>query len=424
MDLTRLRRRAEALPPWAGEAIVCAAALAVSVYRIGTATPDGGERSPDAWAYGLGLTMAVALPIRRRRPALALSVVFLLWVIYHVANYPGGAPAVPVWIALYSVAAAPRRRMGLALAGWLIVSDALARTKYTGAGLFDAALDGSTVVFVAALLLGDSVRSRRARRAEFEARLALLAAHRDQVAAQRLTEERMRIARELHDVSAHTIAVINVQASVAAELLTEAPDQAREALDAVRRAGGEALAEMRATVGVLRERDGAEGGVAPPAPGIDRLPDLALACAGGGPRVEVRVEGERRPLPRLVEFTAYRIAQESLTNALRHSDADLVEILVRYDEAGLALEIRDDGGGGHGRTGRPGDVTEGNGLRGMAERAAGLGGRLTSGPFEWPNGAGRGFRVRAWLPAVDDDVTMRKRGASRVGDRPRDEEAT
>ncbi|GAA4608634.1 hypothetical protein GCM10023195_34020 [Actinoallomurus liliacearum] len=449
MDLTRLRRRTEAVPPWAGEAILCTAAAVATVYRIDTATPDAADRSPDAWAYGIGLAMAAALPVRRRRPALALAVVFLLWVIYHVADYPGGAPAVPVWIALYSVAAAPRRRMGLALAGWLIMSDALARTKYTGVGLFDAALDGSTVVFVAALLLGDSVRSRRARRAEFEARLALLAAHRDQVAAQRLTEERMRIARELHDVSAHTIAVINVQASVAAELLTEAPDQAREALEAVRRAGGEAMAEMRATVGVLREQDGAEGGMEPPAPGIDRLPDLALAWTGGGPRVDVRVEGERRPLPRLVEFTAYRIAQESLTNALRHSDAGLVEIVVRYDEAGLALEVRDDGGGGDGRagepgwapegdrrvgerewvteddgrTGGPGWVAEGNGLRGMAERAAGLGGRLTAGPFEWPGGAGRGFRVRAWLPTPDDDLTIRKR-ASRVGDRPRDEEAT
>ncbi|MEV5747763.1 histidine kinase [Actinoallomurus sp. NPDC052308] len=423
MDLTRLSRRMEAVPPWAGEAILCAAVEAATIYRIGTAAPGAADRSPDAWAYGIGLAMAAVLPVRRRRPALTLSVVFLLWVIYHVADYPGGAPAVPVWISLYSVAAAPRRRMGLALAGWLIVSDALARTKYAGVGLFDAALDGSTVVFVAALLLGDSVRSRRARRAEFEARLALLAAHRDQVAAQRLTEERMRIARELHDVSAHTIAVINVQASVAAELLAEAPDQAREALEAVRRAGGEALAEMRATVGVLREPDSVEGDMAPPAPGIGRLPDLALACAGGRPRVDVRVEGERRPLPRLVEFTAYRIAQESLTNAMRHSDAGLVEILVRYNEAGLALEVRDDGGGGDGRADETGSAAEGNGLRGMTERAAGLGGRLTAGPFEWPGGAGRGFRVRAWLPATDDDLTMQEK-ASRVGDRPQDEEAT
>ncbi|MEV5706806.1 histidine kinase [Actinoallomurus sp. NPDC052274] len=454
MDLTRLRRRMEAVPPWAGEAILCAVVAAATVYRIDAAAPGTADRSPDAWAYGIGLAMAAALPVRRRSPALALAVVFLLWVVYHAANYPGGAPAVPVWVALFSAAAASRRRAGLAVAGWLVVSDALARTKYTGVGLFDAALDGSTVVFVAALLLGDSVHSRRARRAEFAARLALLAAHRDQVAARRLAEERMRIARELHDVSAHTIAVINVQASVAAELLTEAPDQAREALEAVRRAGGEAMAEMRATVGVLREQDGAEGDMAAPAPAIDRIPDLALACVGRGPRVDVRIEGERRPLPRLVELTTYRIAQESLTNALRHSDAGLVEILVRYDEAGLALEVRDDGGGGDGRagetgsategdrrvrerdrvtedagrtggprwvaeddgrsggpgwvtegdgrTGESGWVTEGNGLRGMAERAAGLGGRLTAGPFEWPDGAGRGFRVRAWLPAPDE----------------------
>ncbi|WP_433181013.1 sensor histidine kinase [Actinoallomurus sp. CA-150999] len=438
MDLTRARHRITAVPPWAREPALCAVVGAATLYRIGTATPDTGDRTPDAAAYGLGLAMALALLLRGRRPALTIGVVSLLWLIYHVADYPGGAPAVPVWVALYSAAAAPRRWAALSLAGWMIVSDALARTKHSGVRLFDAALDGSTVVFVAALLLGDAVRSRRARRAEFEARLALLAAHRDQVAAQRLAEERIRIARELHDVSAHTIAVINVQASVAAELLTEAPAQAREAIEAVRRAGGEALAELRATVGVLR--DPGEGDVEPPAPGIDRLEDLARAVGGGGPRVEVRIEGERRPLSRLVEFTAYRIAQEALTNALRHADADLVEILVRYDDGGLALEVVDDGGGhddrttqrarpghddrtaGHARPGREDRATEpdgddratgragrehddgavghagpGHGLRGMAERAAGLGGRFTAGPFRRPDGRG-GFRVRAWLP--------------------------
>jgi signal transduction histidine kinase len=102
-----------------------------------------------------------------------------------------------------------------------------------------------------------------------------------------------------------------------------------------------------------------------------------------------------------VELTAYRIAQESLTNAFRHSDADLVEILVRYDDAGLGLEIRDDGGGGDDRVGEPGQAGVGNGLRGMAERATGLGGRFTAGPFAWPGGERRGFQVRAWLPDVD-----------------------
>jgi signal transduction histidine kinase len=445
VDLMRARHRIMAVPPWAREPALCAVVAAATVYRIGTATPDTGDRTPDAAAYGIGLAMALTLLLRGRRPALTIGVVSLLWLIYHVADYPGGAPAVPVWVALYSAAAAPRRWAALSLAGWTIVSDALARTKHSGVGLFDAALDGSTVVFVAALLLGDAVRSRRARRAEFEARLALLAAHRDQVAAQRLAEERIRIARELHDVSAHTIAVINVQASVAAELLTEAPTQAREAIEAVRRAGGEALAELRATVGVLREPG--EGDVEPPAPGIDRLEDLARTVGAGGPRVEVRIEGERRPLSRLVEFTAYRIAQEALTNALRHADADLVEILVRYDDAGLALEVRDDGGhddrtAGHpqrdgdersprrdhddGAPGRARPIHEdratgytepddgeratrpvgrdrerhaepGHGLRGMAERAAGLGGWFTAGPFRQPDGSG-GFQVRAWLP--------------------------
>jgi signal transduction histidine kinase len=263
---------------------------------------------------------------------------------------------------------------------------------------FDAVLDGSTVVFVAALLLGDAVRSRRAWRAEFEARLVMLEEQREHATAQRISDERIRIAQELHDVSAHTLAVINVQASVAAELLTDSPRQAGQAIEEVRRAGREAMSELRATVGVLRQDGVAEaaGGMEPPAPGLDRLAELVRAYGSSGPRVEVRTEGERRTLPRVVETTAYRIVQESLTNVLRHADADRVDIVVEYRDDGLALEIRDDGG-----VNRPSAQPDqaGYGLRGMAERAAGLDGWLTAGPFDLPDTGVGGFRVRAWLPS-------------------------
>ncbi|WP_225991615.1 sensor histidine kinase [Actinomadura montaniterrae] len=386
MGSIRVRHRSVAVAPCVLDAALAAAAFAVTAYRIrtGTAGPDG--RAPDVAAYGIGLAMAVALLARRRWPAFVLGLVTLLWIVYHSRGYPGGAPAVPVWAALYSVAVAPRRWAGFVLAGVLIFSDVSARSEH-GAHPFTALLDGTTVVFVAMLLLGDAVRSRRQRRAEYEARLEALAARQEDAAARRVAEERIRIARDLHDVSAHTIAVIGVQASVAAELLTEDPEQAGDALRAIRRAGAEAMAELRATVGVLRDADGA--GVEAPAPGLDRLPDLVRGHGSAGPRVELQVEGERRPLPGVVELTAYRIVQESLANALRHGGAGSVRVRLRYRPDGLDVEVDDDGRGGP-------PSGEGNGggygVRGMAERAAALGGTLTAEPGE------SGFRVRAWLP--------------------------
>ncbi|GAB2822786.1 histidine kinase [Actinoallomurus bryophytorum] len=394
----RLRDRYDAIPPWVKELVLCLAAAAATVYRIGTGAPSPGDRTPDVWAYGIGLAMAATMVVRRRWPAVTLAVTGLLWTIYHVDDYPGGAPAVPLWIALYSAAVAPRRWLALPIAGWVIVSDVLGRTEHGRAGVFDAVLDGSTVVFVAMLLLGDAVRSRRGRRDEYEARLASLAAQRDHAAAQRVAEERIRIARDLHDVSAHTLAVISLHAGLAAELLTEDPAEASEALTVVRRATRDALGELRAAVGVLRD------GVAAPYPeepatlGVRHLGELARAYGEHGPRIEIHVEGEPQELPSLVDVTAYRIVQEALANAVRHADPGLVEIVVRYGAGGLAVEVRDDGG-------TPSVVRSdadlgqaGLGLRGMAERVAALDGRLTAGAYERPGTGERGFRVHVWLP--------------------------
>ncbi|MGI5238541.1 sensor histidine kinase [Dactylosporangium sp. CA-139066] len=392
----RMRRLTVDLPPWAVDVFLAVFAGAATVYRIGAGVREAGDRAPDAVGYGIGLAMSVVLLARRRWPAPTLTIVAALWVWYHMRDYPGGAPAVPVWVALYSVAVTARRRAGLAVAGGLLVSDALARTAQTGARLFDAALDSSTVLFLAALLLGDGVRSRRAWRAEHEARAALLVAERERATAQMLTEERLRIARELHDVSAHTLAVVSVQASVAAELIDDDPKGAGEALGVVRSACREAMGELRAAVGVLRAADvtGVHGAGTPdaPAPGLERLRDLATAHGGRAPRISISYAGDRRPLPRLVEITAYRIVQESVTNVLRHADATRVDITVEFGRDGLGLEIRDDG---RGALASRGDASPGgNGLVGMAERAASLGGWLDAGP----GGEAGGFRVRAWLP--------------------------
>jgi signal transduction histidine kinase len=389
-SLSLLRR--PDVPPWVGELFVCGAAATATVYRIAEDVRDAGDRTPDAAAYAIGLATALALVGRRRYPAGTLSLIVLLWLLYHVLNYPGGAPAVPVWIALYSVSVARDRRVGLCVAGALIVFDILARTSQSGSRPFDAALDGSTVLFLAALLLGDAVRSRREWREESEARTSLLVASREQEAARMIVEDRLRVARELHDVSAHTLAVISVQASVAAELLTESPEQAGEALQTVRVACRDAMGELRSAVGGLRDPGDVAHGRLAPVPssyGLDALPHLAVAHGTGTPRIAVRYVGARRAIPEAVGAAAYRIVQEATANVLRHAHAEHVDIEVRFAPDALTLTIRDDGRAGP-------TVKAGAGLKGMSERASRLGGWVRAEPVR----AGRGgFEVVAWLPA-------------------------
>jgi signal transduction histidine kinase len=357
---------------WWVDVAVAVAAGAAAAARVAAAPVLPRDRPPDGVAYAMVAAMAVALLLRRSRPVAALVAIGALYLAYHVSRYPGGAPAVAVWVGLYSVAVAPRRRLGLIVAAVLIVLDLQGRMVVAGLGPLDSTLDGSTGLFIAALLLGEVVRGRRVR-------LALLAAERDRTEEQRVMQERVRIARELHDLSAHTLAVVSVQAGVAAEVIDDDPAQARTALEAVGRAAREAMGELRAAVGVLR--DGARLPAAePPAPTLDRLSEIAADTGA-----VLVCEGTRRPLPRAIEATAYRILQEAVANAVRHSGARRIEMRVGYQPDGLSLAVVDDGCGG--------EAVPGNGLRGMVERARGLGGWLRAGP-----GERGGFQVRAWLP--------------------------
>ena len=309
---------------WLVDAGVAAAVFVAAAARVAAAPVLPGDRAPDGTAYALVAGMALVLLLRRRYPAPVIAVLGTLYLDYHVRGYPGGAPSVAVWAAMYSVAVARRRRLGLVLAAVLIVLDARGRMIVSGLGPLSVALDGSTGMFVAALLLGEVVRGR-------QARLALLAAERDRAAEQRVTQERIRIARELHDLSAHTLAVVSVQAGVADELLDEEPAQAPAALEAVSRAAREAMVELRAAVGVLRDGNRPRE-PEQPAPTLDRLPEIA---AGTG--ATLVCEGTPRPLPRAVEATAYRILQEAVANAVRHSGAGHIEMRVGYLPDGLSL---------------------------------------------------------------------------------------
>jgi signal transduction histidine kinase len=211
-------------------------------------------------------------------------------------------------------------------------------------------------------------------------------------------EERLRIARELHDVLAHQIALINVQSQVAAHVLGSEPGKAREALGHIRQAGRAALDELRTTVGLLR-RPGSpdEPPYEPPtepAPGLDRLPDLVGSFTAAGLIVDFRTEGERRALPAPVELAAFRVAQEALTNVSKHAPRACATVRITYTSDDLVVDVADDGGPARVPAGGV-EASAGHGLLGMRERALSVGGTFTTGPS-----ATGGFRVLAVLPAA------------------------
>jgi signal transduction histidine kinase len=230
-------------------------------------------------------------------------------------------------------------------------------------------------------LIGRNIRGRA---------LRLAAAEREQEQRTRLalSDERARIAREFHDVVAHSVGVMVVQAEGARRVLDRDPDRAREALDSIEDTGRKALADMRRSLGVLRADDDADPALEPQ-PGLDDLGRLLERAREGGLTVDVEVEGERRPLPQGVDLSAYRIVQEALTNTIKHAGPVRTRVTVRYGERELELEVSDDGPGPSAN----GGSDSGHGLAGMRERIASHGGELRTGPG--PEG---GFLVRASLP--------------------------
>ena len=238
-------------------------------------------------------------------------------------------------------------------------------------------------LFGGAWILGDNLRRERA-----QAQRAIRKGIEQEERARRaVADERSRIARELHDVVAHTLSVIVLQAGAGRRIAAEQPERARGVLEAIEALGRDALGDMRRLVGILRTEGDSSTGTEPQ-PSLARLSDLAERVRSAGLAVEVRTEGEPRPLPAGVELSAYRIVQEALTNALRHAGAARAVVVVRYGAAGVELEVTDDGSGP-----APG-AGGGHGLVGMRERVGMFGGELEIGA-----GDGGGFRVRAQLPA-------------------------
>jgi signal transduction histidine kinase len=348
--------------------------------------PADSLRPLDALAYALMVVAGGALALRRRFPVAVLAAVTIALVVYGARDYPGGPVYVAVYAAIYTVASMMERRRSFPLAVAAIVALSIPGF-FGGAGSDLGWIHLAYVGFAAAAVFaGDAVRNRRAYLAGLEERARYLEETRDEEARRRVVEERLRIARDLHDVVAHSIASINVQAGVAVHVIDRNPEQARNALLAIKQTSKEALTELRATLGLLRQ--GGESLPRTPAASLVQLDSLVATAARAGLPVEVSVRGEARPLSPAVEAAAYRIVQESLTNVVRHADAAGATVSVAYGPESLEIEVLDDGTGASGV-----DGSEGHGITGMRERAAAVGGRVDAGPR--PEG---GFRVWARLP--------------------------
>jgi signal transduction histidine kinase len=318
-------------------------------------------------ALALAVVQALALRWRRRRPEAATAVVLAAGLGYWLI-VPEIVISVAGLFAIGSLAAARPPRVSLV---GLLALVALTALNFATTTAEDTQFSMGLVVV--AWALGEVLRSQRTALRE-ETRRAV-------------SEEQARIARELHDVIAHSVSVIVVQASAAVEVFDRRPDQARAALGSIERAGRDALGELRRLLGAVRPAgEGADPTA--PQPGLDRLDELVAPLRASGLVVAVRREGTPRELPAGVELSAYRIVQEALTNALRHAHATRVDARVAYGDDAIEVEVRDDGRGA-----ASGGGSGGHGLVGMRERAALLGGTLEAGPA--PSG---GYRVHARLP--------------------------
>jgi signal transduction histidine kinase len=379
--MTSLRPSPTARPPAIDVAVVLLVAL---VTTAGTALLKGTE-SVSPLAYVLLVAIALPLLVRRDAPRFAFAAVVILSFLYDLLDFPGGFYTVPIGIALFTVVDAGFRWTAvagsvLAVAGFLLVGLATGRGHISDLG--NALWFGGWLV--ASLVLGEVTRSRRAYIREVEERALAAERGREEEARRRASDERIRIARELHDILGHRISLINVQASAAVHLLDRDPEQARTALIAIKEASHEALGEVRATLGILRQLNEREP--LAPSPGLAQLDSVIAETSAAGLDVRLDVSGDARSLPSGVDLAAYRIIQESLTNVVRHARATSARIAIAYRPADVEIEVVDDGV-------HVGIAAGGSGLVGMRERATALGGDFEAGPRP-----GGGFRVRVTLP--------------------------
>ncbi|WP_426500220.1 sensor histidine kinase [Streptomyces sp. D54] len=359
---------------------------------------DAGREEIVAVPVMLGLSTVVAL--RRRAPEKMLLLAILVGVVQLVFDVRPGIGDFALLVITYTVATVGERWASRLALVCSLSAAALSQLRW------EAEPGGSwpqvvfvtiimTVPFVLAWVLGDSLRTRRAYFDQLEERAARLEREREAQSKVAVAAERARIARELHDVVAHNVSVMVVQADGAAYVMDAAPDQAKQALETISSTGRQALAEMRRLLGVLRTGDAPESGEYVPQPDVEQIEDLVAQVRQTGLAVDFKVEGTPRPLPSGVELTAYRVVQEALTNTRKHGGPDAgASVRLVYFDDGLGLLIEDDGrGAAHELYADGGADGAGHGMIGMRERVGMVGGTLDAGPRP-----GGGFRISALLP--------------------------
>ncbi|MDX2548666.1 sensor histidine kinase [Streptomyces sp. WI04-05B] len=384
--------------------VALAAAVLLCMLGASFVDPHGPHRgawtarTPDALSLILMVLGAAALVLRRRAPMKVLAFTGTASLVESVTADPRAPVAMSAVIALYTVASTTDRttswRVGLltmtVLTGSAMLAGPLPWYAQENLGIF--AWTGM------AATAGDAVRSRRAFIVAIRERAERAERTREEEARRRVAEERLRIARDLHDVVAHHIALVNVQAGVAAHVMDKRPDQAKEALAHVREASRSALNELRATVGLLRQ-SGDPAAPTEPAPGLHRLDELVGTFHNAGLQVEVARADQDTTLPAAIDLAAYRVIQEALTNVQKHAGPEAkAEVSVVRVGPNIEITVLDNGpgrGAGQERQEGPEGPEEGggHGLLGMRERVTAVGGNCTTGPRY-----GGGFRVHAILP--------------------------
>ncbi|MFP5487633.1 MAG: sensor histidine kinase, partial [Acidimicrobiia bacterium] len=371
-------------------------ALVVGVFSVAgylAAERTGTQREQDVGGLAIVIAISLLLTQRRRFPLTVMAATVPLEVTFWIANYPTNFDVFPI-LTLYAATAhstLPRQRVwaatAAAIAAYTIV--ALIGVIVPEEELPAFAFLGIMVIFGTSAVVGELVHQRRERLDALEERAHRAESERELLARQAVLDERARIARDLHDVVAHAMSVMVVQAGAAERLVEQSPDRARQALVNIQDAGRQALADMRRMLGVLRE-EGRPVELAPQ-PSMDEVHQIVQRCNESGVPTELHVDGDRPDRAVGPEMTGYRVVQESLTNVIKHGGRPVRAVVrISYRDHTMRVEVTDDGAGASSDTLAR---ATGHGLVGMRERVELYGGTLHAGPRP-----GGGFRVAATIP--------------------------
>ncbi len=395
----------------------CMLAVVLALLSAGTWV-KAPTTAATVWAAVASLLLAATVVPRRRYPVAAFAVAMAFGIVQIMELRPAGANPAPmalqpsptdltIVVLLYTLAAYRPRRISVAGLAVCLVAIAAAAYRWSPAGAAQAvplvAAAGAVALALSAWVLGDSMAYRRAYNLALEDRAARAEAERDAQAQIAAAAERARIARELHDVIAHHVSVMVVQADGGSYALDAEPERARQALAAISRTGRQALAEMRRLLGVLRSAEDDQAELAPQ-PRLAQIDELLEQARAAGVPVSFTVEGVPRPLPDGPALAAFRLVQESLTNVRKHGGpAVMAAVTLRFTDEGLVIRVSDDGRGGAAES-----DGAGHGLAGMRERMELYGGTVDSGPRP-----GGGYLVTAKLPFTPPAKTHSPDPASR-----------